>query len=67
MALAELDGWLAMLDMPLPEAAGMLDSVVGAWPAPFASYGTAAVLHAESTPAAPRTPAPSSTQRLVAH
>jgi hypothetical protein len=65
MALALLDGWLAMPPaMPLPEADG---AVPGAWPASFASYGTGAVLHAVSTPATPRTPAPSSTQRLVAH
>jgi hypothetical protein len=72
MALAELDGWLAMpldmaLDMPSPEAAAVLGSVPVAGSALLASYGTALVLHAVSTPATPITPAPSSTQRLVAH
>jgi hypothetical protein len=68
MALALLDGWAAMpFAMPLPLADGVVEPIPGAWPAPFASYGTAALLHADSTPATPRTPAPSSTQRLVAH
>jgi len=68
MALALLDGWPAIpLAMPFPAADGVVDAIPGAWPASFALYGTAAVLHALSTPAAPRTPAPSSTQRLVAH
>jgi hypothetical protein len=58
--LALADGWLAML-------LAVVGVVPGAWPAAFAPYGTAVVLHALSTPAAPRTPAPSSTQRLVAH
>jgi hypothetical protein len=67
-AAAVLDGWLAApLVMAFPVAAGVLGSVPGARPASSAPYGTAAVLHAVSTPAAPRTPAPSSTQRLVAH
>src|ERR1700722_14632071 len=57
---------------PLPAGDGGSIAIVGAlagagaWPSWFASYGTAAVLHAVSIPAAPRTPAPSSTQRLVA-
>jgi hypothetical protein len=61
-----------LLMAPLPAAEGAIAAVVGmpagagAWPAWFASYGTAAVLHADSIPAAPRTPAPSSTQRRVA-
>jgi hypothetical protein len=61
-----------LLMAPLPAAEGAIVAVVGmpagagAWPAAFASYGTAAVLHADSIPAAPRTPAPSSTQRRVA-
>jgi hypothetical protein len=68
VALALLDGWLAMpLAMSVPMADDVVGVVPGAWPASFASYGTAWVLHALSTPAAPRTPAPSSTQRLVAH
>jgi hypothetical protein len=56
----------------MPSAEGAIVAVVGmpaapgAWPAAFAPYGTAAVLHADSIPAAPRTPAPSSTQRRVA-
>jgi hypothetical protein len=63
---------LGLLMAPLPAAEGGIVAVVGmlaapgAWPASFASYGTAAVLHADSIPAAPRTPAPSSTQRRVA-
>src|SRR6185312_5358416 len=61
LALALPDGWAAM---PSPVEDG---AAAGAWPASLASKGTAAVLHAVSTPAAPRTPAPSSTQRLVAH
>jgi hypothetical protein len=41
MALALLDGWLAMApaaSLPVDEVEG---SVPGAWPASFASYGTA--------------------------
>jgi len=61
-----------LLISPLPAVEGAIVAVVGmptgagAWPAWFASYGTAAVLHADSIPVAPRTPAPSSTQRRVA-
>jgi hypothetical protein len=67
LALALLDGWLAMPLAGSLAPDGVVGVVPGAWPASFASYGTAAVLHAVSTPATPRTPAPSSTQRLVAH
>jgi hypothetical protein len=67
LALAPLDGWPAMPLAGSLAADGMAGVVPGAWPASFALYGTAAVLHAVSTPVTPRTPAPSSTQRLVAH
>jgi hypothetical protein len=74
MELAEPDGWAAIpVDMPLAgialaEALFPMAAVEdGAWPASFAPYGTEVVLHAVSTPVAPRTPAPSSTQRRVAH